>query len=120
MTIDQLYDEVLLLPVTDRLRLVEKVVHGITSSPSPQMPRQPHPDIAGKAQTLGDLVSPIVDETDEVAAESLPGARVVDEAVALDRTDVPAKPVLGSAAVSNGRRCPADPAHFRVQREILL
>jgi hypothetical protein len=26
--------------------------------------RRPHPDIAGKGQTLGDLVSPIVEETD--------------------------------------------------------
>jgi len=26
--------------------------------------RQPHPDIAGKGQTLGDLIAPIVDETD--------------------------------------------------------
>ncbi|RIK35859.1 MAG: hypothetical protein DCC55_29025 [Chloroflexi bacterium] len=26
--------------------------------------RRPHPDIAGKGQTLGDLISPIVDEAD--------------------------------------------------------
>jgi len=26
--------------------------------------RRPHPDIAGKGRTLGDLISPIVDETD--------------------------------------------------------
>lgn len=26
--------------------------------------RQPHPDIAGKGKTLGDLVAPIVDEAD--------------------------------------------------------
>ena len=26
--------------------------------------RQPHPDIAGKGKTLGDLVAPIVDEGD--------------------------------------------------------
>jgi len=26
--------------------------------------RQPHPDIAGKGRTLGDLVEPLVDETD--------------------------------------------------------
>ena len=26
--------------------------------------RQPHPDIAGKGRTLGDLVSPVVDESD--------------------------------------------------------
>ena len=33
--------------------------------PMPAKPRrQPHPDIAGKGQTLGDLVAPIVDEND--------------------------------------------------------
>jgi len=26
--------------------------------------RQPHPDIAGKGRTLGDLIAPAVDETD--------------------------------------------------------
>ena len=33
--------------------------------PMPAPPRrQPHPDIAGKGQTLGDLVAPIVDDSD--------------------------------------------------------
>lgn len=64
MTIDQLYDEVQLLPVTDQLRLVEKVVHGIAVGPGIKLPRRPHPDIAGKGKTLGDLITPIVDEGD--------------------------------------------------------
>ncbi len=32
------------------------------SDPKPK--RRPHPNIAGKGQTLGDLVNPIVDEAD--------------------------------------------------------
>ena len=33
---------------------------------APQSPqrRRPHPDIAGKGRTLGDLVGPVVDEAD--------------------------------------------------------
>jgi hypothetical protein len=30
----------------------------------PKRQRRPHPNIAGKAQTLGDLISPIADESD--------------------------------------------------------
>ena len=32
----------------------------------PELPkrRRPHPDIAGKGRTLGDLVSPVVDDAD--------------------------------------------------------
>jgi hypothetical protein len=37
----------------------------ILGEDSPVEPRlQPHPDIAGKGQTLGDLVAPIVDDND--------------------------------------------------------
>ena len=32
--------------------------------PEPPHKRQPHPAIAGKGRTLGDLVAPIVDETE--------------------------------------------------------
>jgi hypothetical protein len=34
------------------------------TSSAPKSPRRPHPAIAGKGQTIGDLVSPIVDEAD--------------------------------------------------------
>ncbi len=32
--------------------------------PAPRPRRVPHPDIAGKGETLGDIVSPIVEEGD--------------------------------------------------------
>lgn len=34
------------------------------NAPKPPARRRPHPDIAGKGRTLGDLVGPIVDEAD--------------------------------------------------------
>ena len=37
---------------------------GDESQPNLQAKRKPHPAISGKGQTLGDLVSPVVDEDD--------------------------------------------------------
>jgi hypothetical protein len=34
------------------------------AQPSPPKRRRPHPEIAGKGQTLGDLINPIVDDAD--------------------------------------------------------
>jgi hypothetical protein len=44
---------------------VELIALTIDDEPLPeQKRRRPHPEIAGKGRTLGDLVAPIVDESD--------------------------------------------------------
>ena len=48
--------------VNHRIEIVVRTVH---ESATPTTRRRcPHPDIAGKGRTLGDLISPIIDESD--------------------------------------------------------
>lgn len=47
------------LPPNTRLEAIFWVPEGPATTP---VKRKPHPAIAGKAQTLGDLISPVVDE----------------------------------------------------------
>lgn len=49
------------LPPNTRLEVIFLVLEEQPKSPTT---RRPHPTIAGKAQTLGDLVTPIVDGSD--------------------------------------------------------
>ena len=75
------YAHILELSVAERLQLVEAIWDSIVASPdqlaapemieNPAVPhlkqpqlRRPHPAIAGKGCTVGDLVNPIVDETE--------------------------------------------------------
>lgn len=47
--------------VNHRVELIALTVD--EDAPAPKR-RRPHPEIAGKARTLGDLTAPLVDETD--------------------------------------------------------
>ena len=75
------FAHILELSVAERLQLVEDIWDSIVASPdqlaapemieNPAVPRveppqlrRPHPAIAGKGRTLGDLISPIVAELD--------------------------------------------------------
>ncbi|MCU0807988.1 MAG: hypothetical protein MUC53_08640 [Candidatus Contendobacter sp.] len=49
--------------VNRRVEVITLTLDEDLSMPA-QPRRQPHPEIAGKGQTLGDLVAPIVDDND--------------------------------------------------------
>lgn len=46
-----------------RIELIALTVDDLPLAVPPKR-RRPHPDIAGKGRTLGDLIEPVVDETD--------------------------------------------------------
>lgn len=49
--------------INHRIELIALTVDEETPSSTPTR-RRPHPDVAGKGKTLGDIVSPIVEEED--------------------------------------------------------
>lgn len=49
--------------VNHRVEFIALTVDEETPAPAKQR-RSPHPDIAGKGKTLGDIVSPVVDASD--------------------------------------------------------
>ncbi len=48
--------------INHRIEVIALIVD--EDAPEPTKRRRPHPEIAGKGRTVGDLVSPVVDETD--------------------------------------------------------
>jgi hypothetical protein len=52
------------LPASFLNHRIELIALTVDEDKTPAIRRRPHPDIAGKGRTLGDLVGSIVDETD--------------------------------------------------------